>query len=207
MDHLEIELKFFVPDFEPIRRRLQASGAVCLSPEGLEFNIRYETPDDTLIKARRLLRLRKDRDTTLTFKVPPAEEDNRFKTYRELEVKVDDFDTLDQILQALGFQRRQVYEKRRETWRMEKALLCLDTMPFGRFLEIEGPPEAITAMVRQLGLSWERRMLSNYLGMFQRLREEEKLSFTDLTFDNFKRIDIDFERYRHLFEGGNTGMT
>ena len=202
MDHLEIELKFFVSDFSPIRQRLLELGADCIAPKALEFNIRYETADDGLIKNQRLLRLRKDRETTLTFKAPPSKEDTRFKTYRELEVKVDDFDTLDQILRALGFQRRQVYEKWRETWRLDEAVLCMDTMPFGRFLEIEGSPETITTMVRQLGLSWNRRILDNYLGMFQRLQGEENLAFTDLTFDNFNQVAIDFNRYLHLFEVG-----
>lgn len=203
MDHLEIEVKFFVSGFEALRGRLQDLGARCVDPDTPEYNVRYDTPDERFLETNSLLRLRKARGTTLTFKSPPATVDDRFKTHRELEVKVDDFYTLDAILQALGFLRRQVYEKRRETWQANHALICMDTMPFGHFLEIEGPPDAILTMVDKLGLSWHRRILDNYLGIFERLQEQEGLPFSDVTFDHFRHVNIDFNRYRHLFEAGD----
>lgn len=205
MEHLEIELKFYVSDFESLRARLTNLGAVRTGQPALEHNIRYETGDDRLLKNKSLLRLRKDRQTTLTFKSPPPEKDDRFKVYRELEVGVSDFETMDAILNAIGYFRRQVYEKRRETWQLSGALLCLDAMPFGSFLEIEGRPDTITQAVRDLGLAWEHRILANYLGMFAILRRKEGWTFFDVTFDNFADLRFSFERYRHLFEAGNDG--
>jgi adenylate cyclase, class 2 len=205
MEHLEIELKFFLSHLDRMRAQLAASGAVCISGRTFEHNVRYETADDRLRRQRCLLRLRKDRQVTLTFKSPPPETDARFKIYRELEVRVDDFDTMDAILLALGFQRRQIYEKWRESWQLDGATLCLDTMPFGDFLEIEGSPEPIMDIVRELGLCWEKRILSSYLRLFAVLREQENLSFDDVTFSNFKPIDIRFDRYCHLFESGYSG--
>ncbi|WP_319526337.1 class IV adenylate cyclase [uncultured Desulfosarcina sp.] len=203
MEHLEIELKFYVSDFDFLRSRLADLGAECIGQPTLEHNIRYETDDNRLLKNKCLLRLRRDRQTTLTFKSPPPEEDDRFKVYRELEVSISDFETMDAILNALGFFRRQVYEKRRETWQLNDALLCLDAMPFGSFLEIEGRPDTITQVVRDLGLAWEHRILANYLGMFETLKEKEGWTFFDVTFDNFADVRFFFERYRHLFEAGN----
>lgn len=203
MEHLEIELKFFVSGFESLRNRLQDLGAACVGHNTLEYNVRYETPDERLLKTHCLLRLRKAQGTTLTFKSPPAEVDNLFKTYRELEVKVDDFDTLDAILQAIGFLRRQIYEKWRETWQFGDTTICLDTMPYGRFLEIEGPPAAIMSMVDALGLRWRQRVLDSYLAMFELLQKKEELPFNDLTFDNFRHSNIDIGRYRHLIEVGD----
>lgn len=205
MEHLEIELKFYVSDFESLRARLTNLGAVRTGQPALEHNIRYETGDDRLLKNKSLLRLRKDRQTTLTFKSPPPEKDDRFKVYRELEVGVSDFETMDAILNAIGYFRRQVYEKRRETWQLSGALLCLDAMPFGSFLEIEVRPDTITQAVRDLGLAWEHRILANYLGMFAILRRKEGWTFFDVTFDNFADLRFSFERYRHLFEAGNDG--
>ena len=205
MKHLEIELKFFVSDFGPLRDKLRQLGAVCTGERTFEHNVRYETEDDRLLKNRCLLRLRKDRRTTLTFKSPPPEADNRFKVYRELEVSLSDFDTMDAILNALGFYRRQVYEKWRETWQLDDAVLCLDTMPFGSFLEIEALPDPIMRWVRNLELVWEHRILANYLGMFSTLKRKEGWSFTDVTFANFVDVGLSFERYRHLFESGNEG--
>jgi adenylate cyclase class IV len=73
MEHLEIELKFYVVDFDSLRDRLRKLGAVRTGHPALEHNIRYETEDDRLLKNECLLRLRKDRQTTLTFKSPPPE--------------------------------------------------------------------------------------------------------------------------------------
>jgi adenylate cyclase, class 2 len=202
MEHLEIELKFFISHLDRLRDRLAACGAVCIAARAFEHNVRYETDDDRLQHDRCLLRLRRDRQVTLTFKSPPPETDARFKIYRELEVRVDDFETMDAILRALGFQRRQVYEKWRESWQLNGTTLCLDTMPFGDFLEIEGSPEPIMKIVRGLGLCWEKRILASYLSLFAVLREKEGLRFDDVTFGNFESVSIRFDRYLHLFESG-----
>ena len=203
MENLEIEVKFYVSDFVPLRDKIRQLGAVCTTERTFEHNVRYETQDDRLFKNRCLLRLRKDRQTTLTFKSPPPKTDNRFKVYRELEVSLSDFDTMDAILNALGFSRRQVYEKWRETWQLDDATLCLDAMPFGSFLEIEARPESILQLVRDLGLAWERRILANYLGMFAALKEKEGWTFSDVTFDNFAEVRLLFDRYRQVFEVGD----
>lgn len=203
MDHLEIEIKFFVSGFESLKSDLQNFGAKCAQPRIFESNVRYDTSDNHLLETGCLLRLRKSRHTTLTFKSLPPTVDNRFKTYHEREVNIDDFDAMDAILKALGFHRRQVYEKWRETWHSGDAIICMDTMPFGHFLEIEGPPDAITATIDRLGLLWHRRIIDNYLGMFERLRMEARLPFSDLTFDNFQHVKVNFDDYRHLFEVGD----
>ncbi|MGD9308428.1 MAG: class IV adenylate cyclase [Desulfosarcina sp.] len=206
MEHLEIELKFSVHDVSAIRRRLLARGAVCTGPRAFEHNVRYEAEDERLLKNRCLLRLRKDRQTTLTFKSPLPNTDTRFKVYRELEVHLNDFDTMDAILQSLGFIHRQIYEKYRETWQLAKTTVCVDRMPFGDFLEIEGAPDAIMGAVQDLGLAWGRRIRANYLGIFDILRKQEGLAFNDVTFANFKDLNLSFDRYRHRFEADGSGM-
>jgi adenylate cyclase class 2 len=205
MEQLEIELKFYISNFAALRRRLQDLGAACICQRTFEHNARYETEDGRLLKNKCLLRLRKDQGTSLTFKSPPPEAGTRFKVYRELEVSVNDFDTMDAILNALGFFRCQVYEKWRETWRLKDTIVCMDTLPFAGFLEIEGSPEPIMRIVHDLGLRWENRILSSYLGIFETLRKKENLPFSDVTFDNFKTVGIPFDRYAHLFETDSPG--
>lgn len=205
MEHLEIELKFIMPNRSGLRDRLLDLGAACTGKRTFEHNIRYETADGRLQKNNCLLRLRKDQGTTLTFKSPPPTTDTRFKIHRELEVSVGDFDAMDAILNALGYCRCQVYEKWRETWQLNDATLCLDTMPFGRFLEIEGSPDTIMQNVHALGLNWKRRILSSYLAIFEILRDKAGLPFSDVTFDNFNTVNIRFDRYASLFEAGDRG--
>jgi adenylate cyclase class 2 len=43
----------------------------------------------------------------------------------------------------LGFKRRLIYEKRRETWKFRDVEIVFDELPFGSFMEIEGPLTAI----------------------------------------------------------------
>jgi adenylate cyclase class 2 len=203
MVHLEIEVKFYIIDFADLRVRLQDLGATRIRRRTFEHNARYEAEDGRLLKNNALLRLRKDQRVTLTFKSPPPEPSRRFKIYHELEVGVSDFDTMDAILGALGYLRCQVYQKWRETWQLKGATLCLDTLPFGRFLEIEGSPDDIMRIARDLGLGWEHRILASYLGLFALLREKEGLAFSDVTFDNFEGLSIPLDRYRHLFEAGD----
>ncbi|MCB2147405.1 MAG: class IV adenylate cyclase [Deltaproteobacteria bacterium] len=205
MEHLEIELKFYISNFSALRRRLQELGAACICQRTFEHNARYETEDGRLLKNKCLLRLRKDQGTSLTFKSPPPAVGTRFKVYRELEVSVNDFDTMDAILNALGYFCCQVYEKWRETWQLKDTTLCMDTLPFAGFLEIEGSPEPIMQIIRDLGLRWEHRILASYLGIFEALRKKENLPFSDVTFDNFKSVSIPFNRYAHLFEADDPG--
>ncbi|MFZ5573466.1 MAG: class IV adenylate cyclase [Thermodesulfobacteriota bacterium] len=190
MNPLEIEVKFHLQDIGPIRERIIRSGA---ESQGrfFETNIRYEDAEGSLVRKKSLLRLRKDRKATLTFKSEPALPDPDFKVHRELEVAVDDFETTDGILLALGFHRAQTYEKWRETFLSGRTIFCIDTLPFGAFLEIEGHRDDIRAAAQQIGLPWENRILSNYLALFDQLKKACSLPFSDITFDNFKTVTLD----------------
>src|SRR5512138_2217462 len=66
---VETEVKFHVSDPDAVRRNLQAVGAESRGRCG-EHNVRFDTPDERLRRARSLLRLRQDRACTLTFKAP-----------------------------------------------------------------------------------------------------------------------------------------
>ncbi len=183
----EVEVKFRIEDRPNVRERIIGLGA---RSEGRHFetNIRYEDPDRPLLNRNALLRLRRDRRARLTYKSPGREKDGQFKVRRELEVEVSDFDTMDRLLKALGFEQVQVYEKRRETLALDGTEFCLDTMPFGEFLEIEGAPGEIRRFARALGLPWGSRILTNYLSIFGRIRQALDLPFTDVTFDNFDGV-------------------
>jgi len=197
---LEIEVKFYIKDIEPVRQFLMNSGAV-RSERHFEQNIRFEDYENSLIKKKSLLRLRKDSKNRLTFKSKPLDKQNtQFKIMEELEVEVSSFSVMKQILESLGFHKEQIYEKYRETFFLENANICLDTMPFGNFLEIEGSESQIVDLTKKLGLKWEKRILYNYLEIFEYLSRELSLPFTDLSFENFQSIDLDIKEYMSYFE-------
>lgn len=189
---LEIEVKFYVRETEALQRQIAESGAV---GRGRFFETNHCFDDDSgrLTQSASLLRLRQDDRARLTFKAPPGQTDRRFKVYREDEVVVSDFGTMTRILEGLGFRRQQVYEKWRETFVLEGTLLCIDTLPFGSFIEIEGAGEAIVRIAAQLGFDWRQRILNNYLAIFDRIKRRFKLPFDDVTFRNFEPVRIDIE--------------
>lgn len=199
MEHIETEVKFILSDVQSIRERIVELG-VDLKGRVFETNIRFEDIDESLLRKKSLLRLRRDANTKLTYKSEPAIKDDQFKTFRELEVQVSDFTTMKLILEHLGFHQAQIYEKWRETFIFDDTILCIDTMPFGDFLEIEGKKEYIREIASKLGLQWGQRITLNYLAIFDIIRQELKLPFTDVTFDNFQKIRIDIAKYHHLIE-------
>lgn len=202
---LEIEVKFFLSDEKEIRRKISALGGN-IEAKVFETNVRYDDHAHSLHARQMLLRLRKDKQIRLTVKMPPAQQNNDFKILRELEVTLDDFDTMDQILATLGYHRTQIYEKWRETVMIDRTTICLDTMPFGKFLEIEGSKEKIRSTANALSLDWDKRILSNYIEIFEYLKQKEAIKFNDVTFMNFEEHPIQFNHYCHFFEGGKTNM-
>lgn len=194
MSDLETEVKFFIADTGSLRKKLISLGAV---PDRnlFETNIRFDNKNGTLFKNKSLLRLRKDEKTILTFKSRPPVDDDRFKIMKELEVEVSDFSIACQIIESLGFIREQIYEKWRETLTIGSTCFCIDKMPYGDFLEIEGEKEEIIKYSSLLGLDWEKRILLNYIELFDILKKSLGLTFSDITFDNFKNIGTDFSGY------------
>ena len=198
---LEIEVKFHLPDIDPMRDRLIAMDA---APYGrvFETNIRFENGLKTLKKEGILLRLRRDDRSRLTFKSTPSTPDTQFKVHNELEVEVGDFQACQDILKALGYLPEQVYEKWRETFVLDDTSLLIDTMPYGTFLEIEGEKSRIRAIADRLSLNWRERILLNYLEVFEFIQREEGLGFSDITFDNFKGVLFDMNKYLPSFYAG-----
>lgn len=199
---LEIEVKFHLPEPDRLRQRLIAAGATS-SGRVFEKNIRFEDRLKSLETRGMLLRLRTDNRVRLTFKSTPSDPDPQFKVHREWEVVVDNFQTCQEILQGLGFHPEQVYEKWRETLLVDSTKCLIDTMPYGVFLEIEGEKQHIRAVAGGLGLKWQERILLNYLEIFSVLQQQQGFKFNDVTFQNFKMVRMDIEKYLHLLHAGD----
>ena len=191
VNNLEVEVKFLVVDLAAVRKQLLDAGAEIIRPRVYERNVRFDTADNTLLKKEELLRLRQDTAVILTFK-GPSEFDlvSEAKVREEIEVQADDFDRLAVILKRLGYDPQQVYEKYRETFRLNNLEIVLDEMPYGNFIELEGNESDIKATASLLGLNWQERILSNYLAMMGLLAEYHNLPFQDVTFENFRDSDV-----------------
>ena len=186
----ELEVKFAVPGLESFVARLQVLGAVQIQASLHEVNLRFDTPSGELEQARRVLRLRQDAESRLTFKGPGQVRDG-VQQRRELEFSVSDFDTARAFLEALDYQVVWMYEKYRQAFTLGEVIVTLDEMPFGFFLEIEGPDGArIQTAAGQLGLDWEQRILVSYSVLFERVCRFMDLHCRDLSFENFAGLTV-----------------
>ena len=193
MNDQELEVKFFVADLAAVEARLQALEARLLQPRVHEVNLRFDTPDGELSRQFRVLRLRQDEAARLTYK-GPSEYQEGVRLRQEIEFTVGDFGAAQRFLEALGYRVALMYEKYRTTYELEGVHVTLDKMPYGTFIEIEGPdPASIRHVNEQLGLNWDHRVPESYTMLFERLRDTLDLSFTDLSFANFAGLDISME--------------
>ena len=181
----ELEVKFMVSALEPFIRRLQVLEAVQVQPPVHETNLRFDTPGGDLRQAQQVLRLRRDTQSRLTFK-GAGQIVQGVSRRRELEFSVSDFDSAQAFLEALGYQVVWMYEKIRQSYLLDDVTVTLDEMPFGPFMEIEGPDGArIQAAAHKLDLDWEQRILVSYAVLFERVCRYLEVQFRDLSFDNF----------------------
>jgi adenylate cyclase class 2 len=190
---VEIEAKFHLEHLHDIRKRIIALGGNQLTPRALERNWRFDTDDRDLAARREVLRVRQYGDATLTFKSPTERPEERI----EIEIQVDDADQAKSLLEVLGYSVSELYEKYRESFRLETAIITLDELPFGFFVEIEGESLAsIQATAELLELDWEARITEPYLDIYHRLQRELQLDTTNATFIAFEPIDaIDLTQF------------
>lgn len=189
--NLEVEVKFLAADRSLIREKILAAGAHLEKPRTFEKNISYDNAWGGLLRKAQLLRLRQDESARLTFKGTPQDEHlSEAKVREELEIRVSDFATAALILERVGFEQRQTYEKYRETFRLGEVEILVDELPYGLFVELEGTEAGIKETAELLGFDWNQRILESYLFILTRMKAEFDLPMDDLTFDNFADVTV-----------------
>jgi len=184
----EIEAKFFVRDLAVIEHRLQQLGAQRTAERVFERNLRFDTKDGALNRDRQALRLRQDANVVMTFK-GPARAGESVSMREEIEFQVSDFYAARRFLEALGFTVSIIYEKYRTTYTLGGLEIVLNELPFGSFIEIEGPnAESIQRVAEELNLNWEARSSASYLALFFQLRAARKLSARNITFEELAGV-------------------
>lgn len=186
----EIEVKFLVRDLAAVAKRLKGLGARLSTPRVQETNLRFDTPGGDLQRKRHVLRLRQDVASVLTFKGPAAAGE-AVSSRQEIEFQVSDFQAARHFLEALGYRVAIIYEKYRTTYDYKDCMVTLDEMPYGPFMEIEGPDEAtIRTVAAELGLDWEARSTLSYLALFDRLHQTIHLRALNLTFAELEGVTV-----------------
>jgi len=191
MDKQEIEVKFLIQDVKRIVSSLIQLGAELISPRVHEMNLRFDTPEHSLTNEQRVLRLRKDTRSHLTYKGAALTEQGVSKR-QEIEFEVSDFSATQNMLEALGYEVSVTYEKYRTTYCFHQLEIVLDEMPFGLFVEIEGPDaESIKEASDSLGLNWSAGCTLSYMALFEHFKSTRKMTMENLTFSAFDNIQVE----------------
>lgn len=168
---VELEAKISIESHAPVRDALRNAGATYIG-RVLETNHLLDREDNSLRDTGCGLRVRTTQvldgsgpGATMTFKGP--KQPGAFKQREEHETQVADADAALAILRGLGNTRELVFEKRRETWRMNNCTIELDELPvLGCFVEVEGESaEAIEAILKIVGLNAAETISDSYVAM------------------------------------------
>jgi len=188
-DDRETEAKFYIRDLKKLVARVSNLGANLTQNRTYEINLRFDNSQEDLQRAHQVLRLRQDKTAYLTYKGSGQQIEGMI-TRQEIEVGVDDFETARRLVEALGFRVIFIYEKYRSIYASADALIMIDELPYGNFIEIEGDWTNIPRLARQLNLKWENAIASSYFALFECARNELDLTFRDLTFANFANLTV-----------------
>lgn len=151
---LECELKYIGVDLDVLDRKLQVVNAKFCG-RYFESNLVYDKPGRVLKESGVLLRLREKAGVAvLTVKKPPNEPVSQaVKVFEEIETGVTDHAAMKSALEAIGFDVAFAYEKVRAKWKYLNCTLCLDMLPYGDFVELEGDEDSIFSCAAELGLN------------------------------------------------------
>jgi len=179
----EIEIKFRVPDLHSLTARLRDLGLRQITPRTHEMNILFDLAGRPLRAKGDLLRLRKYGDTwLLTHKAKAKNDAVPHKIRIETETRVEDGAKIEAILIALQFQPCFRYEKFRAEWQGEQGHLVIDETPIGNFAEIEGPPQWIDSVARDLGVTPAGYITETYAALFFAWKRQTQSSAEEMTF-------------------------
>lgn len=187
---LEIEAKMKVDDHAPIRERLHECGAERVG-EYLESNTFFDTEARSLLAADHGLRLRQQRDMAtnreifiITFKGP--RQHGQLKTREEIELTVGSGRDAIALLASLGYSPVLTFEKKRQSWNLDRCHVELDELPYlGNFVEIEGPGEQLILAVREkLGLHGRPMLKTSYVAMLMDHVQRRGITGRVLTFSD-----------------------
>jgi adenylate cyclase, class 2 len=160
----ETEIKLCVEEPRKILALLKRIGAKTRG-RVLEHNTLYDTPRAHFRRARCLLRVREESPaagkgiaagrsrSVLTWKAPLLGISSRYKQKLEQEVTARKRRNWRRAFKLLGLRPTFQYEKYRTSFHIGGLHLDFDETPVGNFLEIEGQPNAIDQIAKQLGFT------------------------------------------------------
>lgn len=170
----EIELKAVVDDLAERRRMIEAAGAA-LSFEGKISDRRFDFASRELSGRDEVLRTRRYQSTASTRTYldwkGPTEMQGAYKVRDEITAPVEDFDSLERILEKLGLRLTWEIEREIAQYQLAGATIRFETYPrMDVLVEVEGEPDAIEAAIEALGLprgTFTNERLPDFVNKFE----------------------------------------
>jgi adenylate cyclase, class 2 len=184
----EVEIKFHLADLDGLVARLRQLGFQQVTPRTHEMNVLFDLPGHPLRDRGDVLRLRKYGEVwVLTHKSKGKnnKKDGPHKRRIETETRVENGEKMEAILRALQFEPSFRYEKFRAEWRAPggEGHVVIDETPIGNFAEIEGPPEWIDSLARDLQIDRKQYITEPYAGLFFSWKRETGSGAQEMTFE------------------------
>jgi adenylate cyclase class 2 len=179
----EIEIKFEIKNPNLIRKSLKNLKAKFLG-KVFERTIRFDTPNNSLEKNGKFLRLRTGFKNVITFK--RKIKSKNFKEREEIELEISDPEKMEIILKNLGFTKVRIMEKYREKWKLKDTEIVIDRLPMGNFIEIEGRKKSIKKVVNLLGLDFKNRLVCTYWDLWKDFTKKKGIKNENIVFSAIK---------------------
>ncbi|GAC1410193.1 MAG: hypothetical protein NVSMB53_03780 [Gemmatimonadaceae bacterium] len=170
----EVELKAVVDDIAKRRKKIEAAGG-SLSFEGKISDRRYDFASRELSRRDEVLRTRRYQNPTLTRTCldwkGPLERRDVYKIREEITTPVEDFNSLEKILDKLGLQLTWEIDREIAQYQLAGATVRFETYPrMDVLVEVEGEPPALEAAIEVLGLprgTFTNKRLADFVTNFE----------------------------------------
>ncbi len=171
---MEVEAKFRLK--EGVLEKIE--GIARLYEDKEEIDVYLSHPCRDFAKTDEALRIRQEKRIKVTYKGPKI--DAETKSREEVNVEVSSFNETLRLFEFLGFKKFRTVKKRRKIYRLEGAIICVDSVEgLGDFIEIEvegglEKKEEIFRIAGMLGYSRDESIRLSYLELLERSILENK---------------------------------
>lgn len=175
----EYEIRVLEVDAEEMIKKIEMLGGRKVG----EFNQRRYVYDLKPVQENKWIRLRtNETETTLTFK---NIERNTMDGTKELEIKVDDFEKTNELLNILGYNARNYQENKRIRYILDGIEIDFDSWPMiPTYMEIEGPnEESINEIIDKLNISKDKITALNCNDIYKTIYNIDVNTIKNLSFN------------------------
>ena len=182
----EIEAKFLDIDKKDLQQRLKGLGATLIYSERLMKRNVFDYPDERLEKEGAWVRVRDEGDNKITLSYKRLV-DRTLQGTKEITLDVSNFDTMTNLLLAIGLKQDAYQETKREKWELNGSEITIDTWPWiPTFVEIESPTEEkLIKISKDLGFDWDEVLHGSVETAYQKyydITEQEIDGWESITF-------------------------